>query len=704
MIARFARWITHHTKAVLVIAVLLLIPSVIGAVCTYVNYDILSYLPEDLDSTKGQEILDETFHNAASSMLIIENLPAKDIVPLQENIRRVEGVNDAIWISDITDISVPADILPDEIRNIFYSTDRQSTMILIKYDHPGSSKETMAAIDDIRGLMSKQSFLSGLSVIVKDTKDLADRELPIYVGLAVLLSLVAMSLSMESWLLPFLFLLDIFFAVVYNFGSNIFLGQISYITKCIAAVLQLGVTMDYSIFLIDRYEEEKRRFADSRDAMAHAIERTFVSLSGSSLTTIFGFVALCFMRLTLGRDIGIVMVKGVVLGVLTVVIILPALILACDKPIHRWRHRSLIPHFDRLNRSVTKHRAIYVCLFLVLLVPAYIAQANTAKYYNLDRSLPQDLPSIVATNKLKDEFNMASTHFIVVDDSLPANDLTEMTQQIEKVAGIESVISYNKFVGPTIPDSFVPQAIKDLCKKDGYQLLMVNSRYKAAMDDENAQIDALNAIVKAYDPAAMITGEGALTKDLIDIANTDFMVTNAISIIAIFLIIAICFKSISVPLIVVSVIELAIFINLGIPYLTGTVIPFISPTVIGCVQLGATVDYAILLTTRFREELRAGHDRLTAIQIAANASDRSIVSSALVFFCATFGVYMISKIEIIKSICAMLARGAIISAVVILLILTPLLLVTERFLAKTSLSWYKGKPEKPETPEPPQGI
>lgn len=709
MIKKFARWLTRHTRAVLIIAVLLLIPSVIGAVNTYVNYDILSYLPQDLDTTKGQDILDGTFHNAASSMLIIENMPAKDIAPLQEKIRQVDGVSDAVWISDLTDITVPAEILPDEIRDVFYSQNGTSTMILIQYDHPGSSQETMSAIGKIRGLMNGQCFLSGLSVIVKDTKDLADQELPIYVGLAVLLSLAAMSLSIESWVLPLLFLLDIGFAIVYNFGTNIFLGQISYVTQCIAAVLQLGVTMDYSIFLIDRYEEEREKFSDSRDAMARAIERTFVSLSGSSLTTIFGFIALCFMRLTLGRDIGIVMAKGVVLGVLSVVIILPALILTFDKAVHRFRHRSLVPRFDRLNNHLVKRRAVYVVIFLLLLIPAYYAQSHTAMYYNLDQSLPQDLPSIVATNKLKDDFNMASTHFILVDDSLPASDLSAMTAEIEKVEGIENVLSYNKFVGSAIPEEFIPEDIREICKKDGYQMMMVNSRYKAAMDDENAQIDELNAIVKAYDPNGMITGEGPLTKDLIDIANTDFLVTNIISIAAIFLIVMICFRSISIPIIVVSSIELAIFINLGIPWLTGTVIPFISPTVIGCVQLGATVDYAILLTTRFREELRSGKDRFTAMKIAANASDRSIVTSALVFFCATFGVYLISNIEIIKSICAMLARGAIISAIVIILFLTPLLLASEKLIGKTTIGWKKGKKEDagrsessvhPETPEP----
>ncbi len=704
LIQRFAQWITRHTKLVILISVLLLIPSVIGAVCTYVNYDILSYLPQDLDSTKGQTVLDETFHNAASSMLIVENMPAKDVDSLKEKIKEVPGVNDAIWVSDIADITVPGEILPDEIRDVFYSQDGNSTMILVKYDNPGASKETLDAIAQIRSMLNQQCFLSGLSVIVKDTKDLADQEMPIYVGLAVLLSMVAMMFTMESWALPVVFLVDIGFAILYNFGTNIFLGQVSYVTKSIAAILQLGVTMDYSIFLIDRYEEEKNKFPDRKDAMSHAIQRTFTSLSGSSLTTIFGFLALCFMSLTLGMDIGLVMAKGVVLGVLTVIILLPALILTFDKPIHRWRHRSLVPNFNGINRFVVKHHRVFAVLFLVLFIPAFYAQSHVNMYYNLDASLPDTLPSIVATNKLKDDFNMASTHFIVVDDSLPANKLTQMTSEIEKVDGIESVLSYNKFVGPAFPDDFIPENLKEICKKDGYQLLMVNSRYRAAMDEENAQIDQLNNIVKAYDQSATITGEGALTKDLIDIADRDFKMTSFISIVAIFIIVAVCFKSITIPIVVVAAIELAIFINEGVPFLTGTVIPFISPTVIGCVQLGATVDYAILLTTRFKEELQNGQDRMDAIRIAANASDRSIVSSALVLFCATFGVSLISKIEIIQSICAMLARGAVISALVIIFLLTPVLLCCEKLFAKTSIGWRKSESKPSEQLDSPSQM
>ena len=426
--------------------------------------------------------------------------------------------------------------------------------------------------------------------------------------------------------------------------------------------------------------------------MARAVSNTFLSLSGSSLTTIFGFLALCFMRLTLGRDIGLVMAKGVVLGVITVVIVLPALILAFDKPIHRFTHRSLIPSFNRMNSFILKHRRVLIAVGLLIAIPACIGQNNVTKYYNIDRGLPQDLPSIVSLNKMKDAFNMATTHFVIVDDTLPASKLTEMSAKLEQVDGIETVLSYNKFLGPAIEDSFVPEEIKEICKKDGKQLLMINSSFSAATEEENEQIDEMTAIVKSYDSGGMITGEGPLTKDLTTIADKDFIVTSILSTLAIFIIVAICFKSFTIPIVVVGSIELAIFINEAIPFFTGTVIPFIAPTVISCVQLGATVDYAILLTTRFREELQRGHDRMNAMRIAANAADRSIMSSALVFFCATFGVYLTCNIEMIKSICSMLARGSVISAIVIFFFLTPLLLVCERIISKTSLSWSGTKP------------
>ena len=584
MLSKFAKILTRNPKIVITIAVLLLIPSLMGALATKVNYDILSYLPQDLDSTKGEKVLEDVFHDAATSMLIIDDMPEKDVADLKEKIKLVENVNDVIWVDDIADISVPKQMLPKIVQDAFYSDN--STLMLITYDGATSSEETLRAIGDIKQLLNKQCFLSGFSAIIKDTKDLSDQEIPIYVSLAVIMSLAAMTLCLESWVLPIVFILSIGFAVAYNFGTNIFLGQISYITKAIAAILQLGVTMDYSIFLINRYDEEKSKFEDRRDAMAQAIKSTFVSLSGSSLTTVAGFFALCFMRLALGKDIGIVMMKGVILGVLVTVTVLPSLILQFDKPIHKYMHRNLIPSFSNGTNFLVKHRWSFVCLGLLLIIPATFSQAHTQVYYNLDRSLPKDLDSIVATDKLKGQFNMASTHFIICDDKLPSYKLENMTDEIKDLDGIESVLAYNDIIGPAVPDAFIPQSVKDVCKKGGRQLIMVNSQYKAAEDKENEQIDKIIGISKKYDNTSQVTGEGPLTKDLIEIADIDFKVTNYISILCILLIVGIVFKSFTVPVFLVSIIELAIFINMGIPYFTGTIIPFISPTVIGCVQLG----------------------------------------------------------------------------------------------------------------------
>lgn len=689
MLSKVAKLLTRNYKLILTIAVLLLIPSTFGALKTAVNYDILSYLPQNLDSTQGEKVLESTFHDAATSMLVIDNMPSKDVTALKEKIKQVDGVNSVVWVDDIADISVPKEMLPQVLKSAFYSD--KSTLMLVTYDGSSSSSETLTALGNVKKLLNKQCFLSGFSAIIKDTKDLSDQEMPIYVALAVVLSLAAMMLCLESWVLPVVFILGILFAVVYNFGTNIFMGQISYVTKAIAAILQLGVTMDYSIFLINRYDEEKPKFPDRRDAMAQAIQNTFLSLSGSSLTTVAGFFALCFMRLTLGKDIGIVMMKGVILGVITTVTVLPALILQFDKPIHKYTHRNLLPSFALGSDFLIKHRRAFITVALLLIIPATWSQAHTQMYYNLDRSLPKTLDSIVATDKLKNQFNMLSTHFLIVDDKMPSYQMENMVDEIKKQDGVKDVLAYDDIIGPAVPDDFIPQSIKDICKKDGRQLVMINSRYRTAEDQENRQIAKISAIAKKYDPTSQLTGEGALTKDLIEIADVDFKVTNYISILCILLIVGIVFKSFSIPFLLTAIIELAIFINLGIPYFTGTVIPFISPTVIGCVQLGATVDYSILMTTRFQEELKAGHDRLEAIKIASNTSFKSIITSALVFFCATSGVAMISKIEIISSICSMLARGAIISALIIILILPAVLYVTEPFVSKTSFNWKEGQ-------------
>lgn len=696
MIEKIAHSLTRKPKLVALIAGLLLIPSVLGYVGTRVNYDILSYLPEELDSVQGERLLEEPFHMAATSMLIVEGMPAAYTNDLIQAIRQVPGVSSAIWLSNAVGIQIPTDMIPAALRDLFYAGD--STMMIIQYEKSGAAEETMAAIDAVRSLCSEKCFLAGFSVVIKDTKDLVDRELPVYVGLAVLLSLAAMSLTMESVVLPFVFLLSIGIAILYNFGTNIILGEISYITQAIAAVLQLGVTMDYSIFLYHRFREERQTHEDPRDAMAEAIVAAFTSLSGSSLTTIAGFIALCFMQLTLGRDIGIVMAKGVVLGVATVVLVLPALLLIFDRQIERRKHRTLIPDFGRMNQWIIRHRRVVVVVFLVLFLPALYAQNHTEVYYKLDEALPQDMASIVANNKLKTDYDMASSHFILLRDDLSSTEMNRLEREVDEVEGITSVLSYHAMLGTGIPDFFIPEDLRDMLKQGGWQMMMVNSSCPTASDEAAVQLAQLEKIVKQYDPEALMTGEAALTDDLISTSSVDFKVTNYISLAAIFLIIMVVFRSLSMPVVLVAAIELAIFINQGIPYFTGTVIPFVSPTIIGCVQLGATVDYAILMATRFREELRSGKSREESICIAATSSDASIMTSSLVLFCATLGVGTISEIEIISSICMMLARGALISAVISMLIMPPVLCVCEPLFQKTSLHWRQAARQPDEAP------
>lgn len=688
---RIAKFIAYHPKTITIIAVLLLIPAAIGYINTFVNYDILSYLPGDLDSVKGENELDETFNSASMSFLVIEDMPSKDVAALKEKIAKVDNVSSVIWVNDIADISIPQEIIPQAVKDIFYSKDGKCTMMLIQYKYKAVTDETMKAIEDVRGLLNNQCFLSGMGVIMKDTRDLADSQAPIFIAIAIAIALVVMTFCMESWIEPWVLLAALCMAVVYNMGTNLIFGQISYITQCIAAILQLGVTMDYSVFLIDRFEEEKPKYADKRDAMASAIQGAFLSLSGSSLTTIFGFLALCFMDLSLGKDIGLVMAKGVVFGVLTVTIVLPALVLQCDKIIHKYRHRSFIPKFDKLNNFVVNHKKVWVAIFLVLFIPSYIMQSNVNVYYSMDRMLPDDIGCIAALNKMKEEFNMATSHFIIVDDSLDASDLVKMENEIKGTAGVTNMVAYNSFVGSGIPDSMIPDELKSIAKSGGRQMILVNTSYVAATDECNEQLTKINNIVKKYDKNGYVTGEGAMYKDLIDITDHDFKLTSVLSILSIFILIAIIFKSISIPTILVMSIELAIFVNKAISFATGTTLSFIAPTIIGCVQLGATVDYAILLTTRFREEMRNGHNKLDAIKIAANASDRSIFQSALVFFGATFGVFLTCDIKIVKEVCLLLARGSLISAGVIVFMLTPLLLVLEGLIEKTTYDFLGKK-------------
>ncbi len=697
MIEKISHFITRKPRFILLLALLLLIPSAAGMAATRINYDILSYLPPDLESSKGETLLEEPFHDAAVSMLIVEDMPPAYSNDLLRTVQDIPGVSNAIWISNLVGIQIPTDMIPENLRDMFYSGD--STMMIIQYEKSGGSDETMAAIDQVRAACNKQCFLAGISVMTKDIKDLVEAELPVYILLAAGLSLVAMAFTLESWLLPVAFLGSIGIAILYNFGTNIFLGEISYITQAIAAVLQLGVTMDYSIFLYHRYQEEQGNYPDKRDAMAAAIQAAFTSVSGSSATTIAGFLALCFMQLLLGRDIGIVMAKGVALGVLTVILVLPALLLVFDKPIEACRHRSFIPSFERLNHFVIRHRKGFLVLFVLLFLPALYAQSHADIYYKLDQALPQDMDSITANNKLKQEYNMASSHFVILDDSLTSTQMYAMEEQIEALPGVETVISYHKLLHSGIPDFFIPEDLSGLVRQEGMQLMMINSSYENASEEVSQQLAALDRIVKSYDPGAYITGEAAMTDDLVTTSNVDFKLTNYISIAAILIIVAIVFRSFTVPVVLVLAIELAIFINQGVPYFTGTAIPFISPTVISCVQLGATVDYAILMTTRFQEELRGGKHRLEAIQIAATAAAPSIVTSSIVMFCATLGVTMVSKIELISNICGMLARGALISAAVSICIMPPLLCVCEPLFARTSLHW-RGNPQKQKTAAP----
>lgn len=682
---QLGRLISKHRVAILIIALLLMIPAALGAMRTPISYDILTYLPQNLDSVKGQNILDQTFSNAATSMLIMEDTEAKDVVKIKERLSEIEGVEKILWIDDLLDTSVPKDILPDNIRDLFYR--ENSTLLFIQFNESSSSPITMDAIDEIRSIMDDQSYLAGLSAIVKDTKALADEETPFYVGLAVVLCILVLMIAMESYVVPFIFIISIGVAVVYNLGTNSFLGNMSYITKALAAVLQLGVTMDYSIFLLHRYDEEKEKTEDKNEAMAEAIAKTFTSIIGSSLTTVAGFLALCTMSLTIGKDIGLVMAKGVLFGVVTTVTVLPALILIFDKPIHKYQHRTLLPQFHRTAGFVTKHYKLFAIVFIIAFLPSIYGQRHTEVYYNLDQSLPEDLPSVIATKKLKDDYDMTTTHFIIMDDEVPSYRIRDMIEEIKALDGIENVIGYDSIVGPGIPDSFIPQDVRDFTIKGGYKMILVNSEYKAATDEGSNQIIRLNKIVKSYDEDGIVTGEGPLTYDMIELADKDFKNSSFFSIVSVFVIVLFVFFSLSIPVILVLCIELAIFTNMAIPFYAGQVLPFIASIIIGSVQLGATVDYAILLTTRFREEIRSGKDKFEAMRISIEGSARSIVTSALSLFAATIGVGIIADMEIIKTLCIMLGRGAIISMIVIIYILPSILLVTEGLVAATSKNW-----------------
>jgi len=668
---------------ILILSIILLIPAVWGYVNTRINYDVLTYLPEDIETMQGQEIMTNDFGIGAFSMLMVDGMEDKEIVKLKEKVEKVDGVENVLWYDSLADISVPQSVLPSKLYDEYNTED--GTMMALFFKDGTSSDETMKAITEIRKITGEQCFLSGMSAIVEDTKELAEKETPLYVLIAVALSALVLAITMESIFVPVLFLLSIGIAIVYNLGTNVFFGEISYITKALAAVLQLGVTMDYSIFLMHSYQEQQVRYnGDKERAMAHAISQTFSSVIGSSVTTVAGFIALCFMSFTLGKDIGIVMAKGVIFGVLVCVTVLPSMILCCDKLIEKTKHKPLLPDIGRISDKVTKRYVIYVVAFVILLFPAIYGNNHTGVYYNLDESLPKDLPSVIANTKLKEDYNMNTTHMILVDSSVAGSDVKKMSQEIEKVDGVKWVLGLDNLVGSGVPADMLPESVTGMLKNDKYQLLMVNSTYKVATDKVNKQIEQIDKIMDKYDKGAMLVGEGPLTKDLINITDTDFKRVSAVSIGIVFVIILLLFKSVTIPVILVGVIEFAIFVNMGIPFYTGTKLPFVASIVIGTIQLGATVDYAILMTTRYQRERSRGAGKFDAITTAHKFSAQSIIVSALSFFAATIGVGLYSNIDMISSLCILMARGALISMVVVVLILPSLFMVFDKIIVKTS--------------------
>ena len=668
---------------ILILSIILLIPAVWGYVNTRINYDVLTYLPEDIETMQGQEIMTNDFGIGAFSMLMVDGMEDKEIVKLKEKVEKVDGVENVLWYDSLADISVPQSVLPSKLYDEYNTED--GTMMAVFFKDGTSSDETMKAITEIRKITGEQCFLSGMSAIVEDTKELAEKETPLYVLIAVALSALVLAITMESIFVPVLFLLSIGIAIVYNLGTNVFFGEISYITKALAAVLQLGVTMDYSIFLMHSYQEQQVRYnGDKERAMAHAISQTFSSVIGSSVTTIAGFIALCFMSFTLGKDIGIVMAKGVIFGVLVCVTVLPSMILCCDKLIEKTKHKPLLPDIGRISDKVTKRYVIYVVAFVIILFPAIYGNNHTGVYYNLDESLPKNLPSVIANTKLKEDYNMNTTHMILVDSSVAGSDVKKMSQEIEKVDGVKWVLGLDNLVGSGVPADMLPESVTGMLKNDKYQLLMVNSTYKVATDKVNKQIEQIDKIMDKYDKGAMLVGEGPLTKDLINITDTDFKRVSAVSIGIVFVIILLLFKSVTIPVILVGVIEFAIFVNMGIPFYTGTKLPFVASIVIGTIQLGATVDYAILMTTRYQRERSRGAGKFDAITTAHKFSAQSIIVSALSFFAATIGVGLYSNIDMISSLCILMARGALISMVVVVLILPSLFMVFDKIIVKTS--------------------
>ena len=692
---KFGKAVVKCRVLILIIAFALMVPSLLGMIFTRVNYDMLNYLPDNLETVKGQEYLMKDFGKGAFSFLIIEDMDKKDVVKLEDKIKKIDHVDTVLWYSDVVDLSVPMEVLPDKIKDAF-NTDN-ATLMAIFFDSGTSSDETMDAITEIRATAGEQCFLSGMSAMVTDMRDLAEKQETIYVAIAVVLAVVVMMLFMDSWIIPFVFLLSIGMSILLNMGTNYFFGEISYITKALAAVLQLAVTMDYSIFLWHSYEEHKETCPTHHEAMATAIKETVRSVLGSSITTIAGFIALCFMSFTLGRDLGIVMAKGVLLGVLGCITVLPALILVLDKPLEKTHHRSLIPDTKKLSKGVVKIFPVFLIIFAVVIGPALYGyrETNSEVYYNFSQSLPKDMANIIANTKLEEDFGVGTTHMVLLDSHLKSKDVHKMTKDMEKVKGVKYVLGLESLVGNTIPEEMLPESITSVLKSDKWELMIINSEYKPATDKVAAQIKSLNKIIKQYDKKGMLIGEASCVNDMIDVTNIDFRVVNIISIVAIFLIILVVEKSITLPIILVAVIEFAIFLNLGLPHYLGQSLPFIAPICISTIQLGATVDYAILMTTRYKKERSIGNDKRDAVITALHTSIPSVIVSALGLFAATIGVAIYSDVDMIASLCSLMARGAIISMFCVILILPAMFMLFDKVIAKTTIGFLpKGRNTK----------
>ena len=686
---KFGKGVVKCRVLILILSVALLVPAAIGYFNTRVNYDILSYLPDDIETMKGQEILKDDFGIGAFSLCVVEGMEDKDVCELESKMEDIPHVKKVVWYDTIADLSLPMEMLPDDIYQVFNNDDADSTLLAVLYDTGMSEDETMDAVKEIRKLADGQCFVSGMSAVITDIKELSDREVPIYVIIAVILAIIVLSLTMDSAIVPVFFLLSIGMAIIYNLGTNMIKGEISYVTQALAAVLQLGVTMDYSIFLWHSYEDECTRISDHKEAMVTAIANTITSVVGSSVTTVAGFVALCFMSFTLGMDLGIVMAKGVVFGVIGCVTILPSMILVFDKAVQKTKHRPVLPDLGRIAGWITRHYKWFVAAFIIVLFPAIYGYTHTDVYYDLAGTLPKDLPSIVANQKLEDNFDMNATHIYLVDSSLPAKDVVHMIDEVNEVDGVKATIGLEAILGAGFPKEMLPSDLISVVQNDQYELLMVSSEYAVASDEVNAQCEKLDEILDKYDTKGMLIGEAPCTRDLINITDEDFKRVSAVSILAIFAIILVVFKSVSLPIILVAVIEFAIFINMGIPAYTGTVLPFIASIVIGTIQLGATVDYAILMTNKYKLGRYNGYEKKEAITQALQGSIQSIIVSALSFFSATFGVGVYSNIDMISSLCILMSRGAIISMFVVIFILPSMFMIFDRAIIKTSMGFRR---------------